>query len=117
MEELEPLALLAFFGLFVIVLLAIPGFLLHRVRIPGYEWKPVLAKALIAVAAWLVLSLMMAYLNFVFVFASAHTSPEARGAVMPILTLFALTIAYGLAGWGLCFLVKSRSTNESTKLN
>jgi hypothetical protein len=56
------------------------------------------------------------YVNFLFVYGAAHTPPESRGAFVPILILLALTIGYGLAGWGLCYWIKGRAANgEETK--
>ena len=101
---------LIYFALLIGIPLGILGVFLHRVRILKHDWKPVLAKAIGAVAAWLLLSFVMMYVNFIFVYAGAHTAPEAPTAVMPMLILLAVTIGYGLAGWGLCYWVNGRAT-------
>ena len=111
MEIIVPFALL-YFALLIGIPLGILGVFLHRVRNLKHDWKPVLAKGIGAVAVWLLLSFVMMYVNFIFVYAGAHTSPEAPAAVMPMLILLAVTIGYGLAGWGLCYWVKGRATNS-----
>jgi ABC-type Na+ efflux pump permease subunit len=115
-EAIVPFALLSYVALLIGIPLGILGVFLHRVRILKHDWKPVLAKGIGAVAVWLFLSFVMMYVNFIFVYSGAHTPPEARGAVMPMLILLAITIGYGLAGWGLCYWVKGRATNSEELL-
>ncbi len=103
MQELSPLALLGFFGLSVGVPLAMLGVLLHRVRILKHNWRPVLAVGVFAFLVWVFLSFIMFYINFIFMFAMAHTSPKESRAVVPMLIWLAITIAYGLIGWLLCY--------------
>jgi hypothetical protein len=107
--EIVILASLSFFGLLIAVPLVILGFFLHKVRILKQNWRPILARGLIAIGVWLGISFLMMYVNFLFVFAAAHASPESRGAVVPMLILLALTIGYGVAGWGLCYWVKGHT--------
>lgn len=99
MEELSHFALLGFFGSLVAVPLGMLGVFLHRVRILKHDWRPVLVVSMFAFLVWIFLSFIMSYMNFIFLFASAHTSPQERGAVKPMLVWIALTIAYGLVGW------------------
>ena len=103
--EIVMLVSLSFFGLLIAVPCAILGVFLHKVRILKQNWKPLLAKAVIAISFWLGISFVMMYVNFIFVFAAAHGYPNSREALGPALILLALTIGYGLAGWGLCYLV------------
>ena len=113
------LALLSFFGLLIGVPFAILGVFLHKVRILKQNWKPILGRAVIAVGLWLGISFLMMYVNFIFVYSGAHASPESRAALGPALILVTLTIGYGLAGWGLSYLVwrTPSSTDPASLLN
>src|SRR5688572_17419059 len=112
MEIMVPFALLSYVGLLIGIPFGILGVFLHRVRILKHDWKPVLAKAIGAVAVWSLLSFAMMYPVFIVVYSGAHTRSDARVAVIPVLILLALIIGYGLAGWGLCYLVNRRATNS-----
>lgn len=105
MESVAFLIILASFGLALGMPLVMLGVFLHRVRILRRNWKLILVKAVCAVGIWVCLSLVMLYFDFAYVYAGAHTPPAARGAIMPTLSMFAITLVYALAGWGLCYWV------------
>jgi hypothetical protein len=86
MEIVIDLAMLSYLGLLLAILLVIPGFFLHGLRILKQDWRPILARGVIGIAVWLALSSLMLHVNFLFVFGAAHTPPESRGAVVPMLT-------------------------------
>jgi hypothetical protein len=111
MEIVIDLAMLSYLGLLLAVPLVMLGFFLHRVRILKEDWRPILARCVIAIGVWVALSFLMMYVNFLFIYGAAHTPPQSRGALAPMLILLALTIGYGLAGWGLCYWVKGRDGN------
>ena len=105
MEEFAFLIMMAGCGLALAMPLIILGIFLHRVRILKRSWKSILLKAVCAVVVWACASFVVLFLDFAYVYASAHT-PHAAGAdVRPVMTLFVLTITYGLIGWGLCYWV------------
>ena len=97
--------MLAGFGLALAMPLIIFGIFLHRVRILKRSWKRILPKVVCAVVAWACASFVVLFLDFAFVYASAHT-PQATGVdVRPVITLFVMTLVYSLIGWGLCYWV------------
>ena len=102
---MEILAMLSFVGLLIGFPFAILGVFLHKVRILKQNWRPILARAVIAIGFWLFISFLMMYVNFIFMYSAAHAYPGSSAALGPVLILVALTIGYGLAGWGLCYLV------------
>jgi TRAP-type C4-dicarboxylate transport system permease large subunit len=112
MELIVPFALVSYFGLLIGVPFGILGVFLHRVRILKHNWKAVLAKSMGAIAVWLLLSFAMMFAVFIVVYSGAHTPSDARVRVMAVLIFLAVIISYGLAGWGLCYLLNRRATNS-----
>lgn len=105
MESVALLIVLAGLGLALAMPLVILGVFLHRVKVLKQGWKPILVKAVCAVVAWACLSFVMLHFDFAYVYASAHAPPTERAAIMPSVRLLAVTLAYGLAGWALCYWV------------
>jgi hypothetical protein len=105
MESVGLLIILAGLGLALAMPLVILGVFLHRVRVLKQGWKLILVKAVCALVAWACLSFLMLNFDFAYVYANAHTPPAARAAIMPSIWLLAVTLVYGLAGWGLCYWV------------
>jgi hypothetical protein len=105
MESVAALIILAGLGFALAMPLVIVGVFLHRVRVLKQGWILILVKAVCALVAWGCLSFLMLYFDFAYVYAHAHAPPTARAAIMPSIWLLAVTLVYGLAGWGLCYWV------------
>jgi hypothetical protein len=58
-------------------------------------------KSIVAMSVWLVLSLGMSFMMFVYVFASAHRDRNATPNWTGVIVFVSLTLMYSLFGWGL----------------
>jgi hypothetical protein len=105
MESVAFLIILFNLGLALAMPLIILGVFLQRVRVLKQGWKLVLVKAACAVIAWACLSFVMLFFDFAYVYANAHTPSPARASIMPAIRMLAITLVYGLGGWGLCYWV------------